>query len=207
MLKLRKILLYDYLYILLFIIVLIISIIRINIKPKLYYNNTNKIIGIITNIVHKDNKYTITIKGKEKVIGTYYSYDDIDLSVGDKIEVVGEIYKPTSNTNKNTFNYKKYLNNKNIYHLINITNMNIIKSTNNPIYIIKNTIMNRISNNPYLNTFILGDKSYLSNEAKYSYQENGLSHLFAISGMHISLLSTILLKILKLFHINEYKSF
>ena len=72
MLKLRKLLLCDYLYIFLLIIVILISIIRLNIKPKLYYNNTNKIIGIITNINQKDNKYTITIKGKEKVLGTYY---------------------------------------------------------------------------------------------------------------------------------------
>ena len=205
MLKLRKILLCDYIYIILLIIVVLVSIIRLNIKPKLYYDNTNIITGIITNIIQKDNKYSLTIKGKEKVLGTFYSNKIINLNIGDKVEIVGEIYKPNSNTNKNTFNYKKYLNNKNIYHLINIASINKIKSNRNILYKIKTIILKRINNNKYLSTFILGDKSYLSNEVKYSYQENGISHLFAISGMHITLLSSILLKILNKFHLDEYK--
>ena len=207
MLKLRKILLYDSLYIILLIIVILISIIRLNIKPKLYYNNTNKIIGIITNINKKDNKYTLTIKGKEKVLGAYYSNNDLNVSIGDKVEVIGEVYIPNSNTNINTFNYKKYLYNDNIYHLIKIKTLRKIQSNKNILYKIKRTLLKRINTNPYLNTFILGNKSYLSNESKYSYQENGLSHLFAISGMHITLLSTILVKILRLFHLDEKKTY
>ena len=205
MLKLRKILLYDYLYIILLILVILISIIRINIKPKLYYSNTNKIIGIITNINIKDNKYNLTIKGKEKVLGTYYSYKKIDISLGDKVEIIGDISLPNSNTNKNTFNYKQYLNNKNIYHIININNIKVLNKNKNPLYTIKSLLIKRINKNKYLSTFILGNKTYLSNKVKYSYQENGLSHLFAISGMHITLLSNILVKILKLFHLNEEK--
>ncbi len=207
MLKLRKILLCDYIYILLLIIVVLISIIRLNIKPKLYYDNTNIITGIITNIIQKDNKYSLTIKGKEKVLGTFYSNKNINLDIGDKVEVLGEVYKPNSNTNKNTFNYKKYLNNKNIYHLINISSINKIKSNRNILYKLKAIILKRTNNNKYLSTFILGDKSYLSNEVKYSYQENGISHLFAISGMHITLLSSILLKILNKLHLDEYKTY
>ena len=207
MLKLRKILLCDYIYIILLIIVVLISIIRLNIKPKLYYDNTNIITGIITNIIQKDNKYSLTIKGKEKVLGIFYSNKNINLNIGDKVEVIGEIYKPNSNTNINTFNYKKYLNNKNIYHLINISSINKIKSNRNILYKLKTIILKRINNNKYLSTFILGDKSYLSNEVKYSYQENGISHLFAISGMHITLLSSILLKLLNKIHLDEYKTY
>ena len=35
-------------------------------------------------------------------------------------------------------------------------------------------------------TFILGNKDYLDKDTISKYQTNGLSHLFALSGMHIN---------------------
>lgn len=58
-----------------------------------------------------------------------------------------------------------------------------------------------------MHLFILGDKSYLSNDIVFSFQEIGISHLFAISGMHITLLSSIILKILKKLKISENKRY
>ena len=57
--------------------------------------------------------------------------------------------------------------------------------------------MHYVNKNPYLFTFLLGDKSYINQDVLNSYQENGISHLFAISGMHITLLANLLEKILK----------
>ena len=49
---------------------------------------------------------------------------------------------------------------------------------------------------PYLNAFILGDTSYLSEDIKNSYLTNGISHLFSVSGMHVGFLSSIILFLL-----------
>ena len=63
MLKLRKILLCNYPYYLIFIIVIIISLIRLNIpKTTQYSNNSKQVIGIITSIKEKDKQVTLTIK-------------------------------------------------------------------------------------------------------------------------------------------------
>ena len=65
----------------------------------------------------------------------------------------------------------------------------------------------RLNHNKYLYTFIVGDKFYLSQEIKNTYQENGISHLFAISGMHITLLSNIIIKVLSILKVKENRRY
>ena len=207
MLRLRKILLCDSIYIGILLIVLIISIIRINIKPNLLYKEDSTITGIIQNIEYEEDYYKLTIKGKEKVLGSFYSKNKIDIHLGDKIKVSGIISEPTNPTLINTFNYKQYLNNKNIYHLINIDSIKVISKNRNIYYKVKEFVYKRLNHNKCLYTFIVGDKFYLSQEIKNSYQENGISHLFAISGMHITLLSNIIMKILSILKVKEHKKY
>ena len=61
-------------------------------------------------------------------------------------------------------------------------------------YKVKKSITDRINkiDNTYLNTFILGDNSKLEDNILSSYQVNGISHLFAVSGMHIGLIVLVL---------------
>ena len=190
MLKLRKILLYNYPYYLIFTIVIIISLIRLNI-PKIsqFDNNTKQVIGIITSIKEKDKQVTLTIKNKEKLLATYYiNKINTKYKLGDKIKVIGEFKEPKSQKTKNLFDYKKYLYRQNIFYTVKVEKIILIKKNSNPYYFIKQNIINHFNKNAYLNTFIIGDKSYIDSNIKKSYQENGISHLFAISGMHITLL-------------------
>ena len=125
MLKLRKILLYDYLYVIIFLLIIVISITRLLTPKKSNLNNKKTFTGIITKIEKTSKKTNIYIKDKETVIA--YTYKDINLNLGDKVYVTGEFIKPSSNTTKNIFNYKKYLERKNIFYLIKINNIKILK--------------------------------------------------------------------------------
>lgn len=207
LLKLRTILLCNYPYYILLLLVILISIPRLLIpKVSIYSFESTSVTGVIQSIVIKDNKIQLMIKNKEKVLVYYYLPKDISykkLELGDKIKVTGEFTKPQANTTKNLFNYKKYLYNKNIHYTVKATSLIILSKNKNIFYKIKQTVKNRTAMSPYLSAFILGDKSLLSKNVVTSYQENGISHLFAISGMHISLLSTLFLKIFKKLKVKE----
>lgn len=48
-----------------------------------------------------------------------------------------------------------------------------------------------------VSAMVLGDKSGLSDEVKQLYQENGIAHVLAISGLHISLIGASLFFVLR----------
>lgn len=192
----------QYKYILLLILIILISIFRTKDIDKSIYNiNDNKFYGIVETYKYKDTYITFTIKDKEKLKCNYYLKSDekININYGDKLYLTGNLKKPKNNTIPNTFNYKKYLNNNNIYYILEVDKINKQISSKNLIYIIKNKIQNRLNKydiKGYLNAFIIGNKNNIDAETYTNYSKNGIIHIFSISGMHISLMASIILNIL-----------
>lgn len=210
MLKLRTILLYNYPYYLLLIIVLLISVPRLIIPKVSNYSTANtEITGIVIDYDYSNTTLKITLHNKEKLIINYYLPENkkININVGDKIKVIGEFTEPTSNTTKYLFNYKKYLYNKDIFYIVNATSIKKISSTKNIYYKLKQILLNITSSSPYLKAFILGDTSQISQDVKRAYQEIGINHLLAIGGMQITILSQALLIFLKKIKVPETKRY
>ena len=196
--NLRILLLYK-IILLTLLVTLGITLYRIKINPKI---NIETITGQIMNKKILEDEIELEIKGKEKVIiKTKENYN-----LGDTLELKGKIELPNKNTIPNLFNYKNYLKSKNINITINPTSIKLLKQNKKIKYKIKENIINYIEKfktKEYLKTFILGDNSNLEKNILTSYQTNGISHLFAVSGMHLSLFSNILLLILKRINKNE----
>lgn len=187
-----------YIFKILTILSLIITIIYTKYYPfkSVFNNNDTEFIGIVEDYIIKDNQIKISLKSKERIIVTYKYTGKVfnNLSYGDKIKVTGVLKEPSTNNIFNNFNYKKYLYNKKIYYIIEASKIDKIQNNNNHIYTIKNLLYTRINNlksSNYIKALLFGDNK-LDKEIKTSYQINGISHLFSVSGFHINFITSII---------------
>lgn len=187
-----------YIFKILTILTLIITIIYTKYYPfkSVFNNNDTEFIGIVEDYIIKDNQIKISLKSKERIIVTYKYTSKVfnNLSYGDKIKVTGVLKEPSTNNIFNNFNYKKYLYNKKIYYIIEASKIDKIQNNNNHIYTIKNLLYTRINSlksSSYIKALLFGDNK-LDKEIKTSYQINGISHLFSVSGFHINFITTII---------------
>lgn len=213
--KLKIILQYNWLFYLLFLVSIGYSILYIIIpKTSVYSIDDKEFNCIITDIYVDGNYLNLKLNGKEKLQASYYfdTYSEkeqflSEYELGDSIYIEGTLKVPNNNTNPNLFNYKKYLYSNNIYYLLEIDNYHKIKDNDSTLYKLKNMIANRINkidaSSSYLMALILGDDRYISKDMVNIYQDIGISHLFAISGSHITIFAGILLFILKKIRLGE----
>lgn len=187
-----------YIFKILTILILIITIIYTKYYPfkSVFNTNDTEFIGIVEDYIIKDNQIKISLKSKERIIVTYKYTGKVfnNLSYGDKIKVTGVLKEPSTNNIFNNFNYKKYLYNKKIYYIIEASKIDKTQNNNNHIYTIKNLLYTRINSlksSNYIKALLFGDNK-LDKEIKTSYQINGISHLFSVSGFHINFITSII---------------
>lgn len=157
----------------------------------------------------EDNTYPV-----EEII--VYADDREEYLVGNKITVRGKIYKFSENTNPGGFNEHLYYKIQNIDYKVYSENIILTDSDYSKFHYLINYIKNR-----FINTFrqifgekeagimiamILGEKHLLEDEIKSLYQENGISHILAISGLHISMVGTAIYFFLRKLKLGLYVS-
>ena len=196
--RLKIILQSRYLFKILAALILLGDILYINLNnfTSKYSKDQNEFIGIVTKYELQENKLVLEIKSKEKLIVNYKFREKEfnNLSYGDKILVKGFLKEPTVTKIPNTFNYKKYLYNKQIYYIVDANSIDKLENNTKYLYTIKNELYTRVNNlksSDYIKTLLLGDNT-LNLGVNSSYRTNGISHLFSISGMHISLITGII---------------
>lgn len=213
-------------------LIFFISIININHKTQnnsltKLYGEKIKAVGIIKEVVSKEKEYEKYILhiNKAKYKGNTYTideklilaiYEETDIDLGDKVLTNIEIKEPNTNTNPKLFNYKLYLESKNIFATSSSKKANIeILSKSNLNYFeqlsikIKDEISSVLDksltkeNSSIIKSIILGDDSFLSEEYINSFRKLGLSHILAVSGLHIGIIFGFLIYVLDLLKVHR----
>lgn len=214
MIKLRTILLQSNIYRVTIVGVIIYALI-VTLLPKyesVYKGNEEDFLCSIDNYKIEEDKMKLELVCKEKLVGSYYFKNDEykffkeKVNIGSSVIVKGKLVSPKNNTVPYLFNYKKYLYNKRVYYTLKIDSIKILNENSNPFIKLKNRVIKHVNSykdSTYLYAFILGKTELISDEVLTSYRENGISHLFALSGLHVSIFSSILLFILKKLRFKE----
>ncbi len=174
-----------------------------------HQTTTNKIDGVVVSIEEKEYYQEIIVqKGIKKIL--VRNKTPMDITIGMKIEVEGINKKIDQNHLPYGFNYQTYLSHNGIIKIIEATDINI-KGKTFRLSILRTYVQKyfqkHFSNESLilLNGLILGDTSGFSDELNSAIQKNGIVHLFAISGLHVSLFVSFLGFILSFFHLKEEK--
>ena len=192
-------------YIIIVLLSIIYALIYVNNKVIVYEDiDKNEMTFKIVNLYVLDDiayiegngvsyKYYVKSEEEKEVFNNKYE-------LGDVVKVIGENSIPKNNTLPNMFNYKKYLLSKNIYYVFKVDNMELVSKNNNIFYKFKNYVRKRIEvsdKDGYLNALILGNSKYIDKSVMENYRINNITHLFALSGMHVSTFAYVIEKILK----------
>lgn len=162
-------------------------------NKNIYHETKKEVRGVITYIKRDNDKIIFDIKGNGKYRIT--TYNDFDYELGDKVLVSGVFKAPNDNTVFNLFNYRKYLLSKGIKEISNNFKIKLISKNKSVLYTLKNTMLKHIEKyktKNYLKAFVMGDTSGFEKDIKESYSNIGISHLLAISGMHVGVFLMIL---------------
>ena len=165
-------------------------------KESIYNPKQTFFTGEIIKIKKTDYGYSLILKNKENLV---VYLDEYLYNLGDQVKIEGTLEIPSNNTIPNNFNYKKYLNNQQIYYILKAKKITLLKENTNIFIKLKQVILtylNKFKSKNYLQAFILGDTSSLNNIYD-SYQKNGISHLLSIGSTHITLLNYLIIIFLK----------
>ncbi len=161
-----------------------------------YSVGTKEVNGVIKKIRINGNQIQFYI---DDLLINYFCDEQQELEkyqIGDWVKIRGTFSVPKGEDNFYLFDYRNYLLSQKIHYVVSADTIEKISTKISYQYRIKRQMIKIIGNKKitaYLNTFVLGNSSMIDDDVMKSYQSNGISHLFSVSGMHVSFLTNILL--------------
>lgn len=168
------------------------------------YENVKLVGTICSQIKETDYKYIVNVKLDKNIKVILQIKKDEDelkkLVYGNKIIFTGKYEIPTDRRNYKGFSYKEYLRTKGIYGIVQVEGkIKVIKQKNINLFQLEiNNLSLKIKQNlekilskqtiGLAKGILLGDSSELEEDVKENFRDCNLSHMLAVSGMHVSYL-------------------
>jgi competence protein ComEC len=164
---------------------------------------TGKVISISKNSTGKKrldlNIYSTKISGfvSSDIYKSRILWDtDIAVELGDKIEITGTIIPISEARNPTSFSYKEFLANRDINTQVRVDSVLSISNEISPFswISIRRKALKLVDQNfdsetaPIAKALLLGYKNELEGETKKAFARSGLSHIMAVSGLHVGLI-------------------
>ncbi len=162
----------------------------------------------------KSNPYTArATTGKTRIV---LKYPTKEFEYGDRIETYGRFYEPNFPRNPGSFDYQEWLKRRDISREMNIwepSNIRIIgKDLGNPFVsgialpmkrAIRRTIDEHLSwiQGAFLKGIVIGERGLLPDKIREYFQNTGVVHILAVSGLHVGIIAFITFIILSVFRV------
>lgn len=144
------------------------------------------------------------------VLLNVYSEDYKRINVGDFVKCRGKFEIPKTARNPRCFNYKKFLNSKQILLVGSSRHVKVLDKSSNIRFIIyrytehvRDVIFNDAESNNndvigLIKGIVLGDKTGINEEVYNSFRSFGTAHVLAVSGLHVGILLTLYRRIYRI---------
>ncbi|MDF2821472.1 MAG: putative rane protein [Clostridiales bacterium] len=177
--------------------------------------------GLVESKNSKNCKVSVVVRTISIDIGTLeelkptkvlvYLPEGVDVDIGAYILAKGELVKLQEPTNDGQFNEVIYYKAKGIWYKLYADECNVLLvkdiNTKKSLMSIRDNIAQKFDEmydqekSGIIKGILLGDKNQISEEIKDLYKENGIAHLLAISGLHVSIIGYSLYKLLLRFRV------
>ena len=122
---------------------------------------------------------------------------DVAIQIGDSLSFQGVIAQPPKAPNPGVFSYREYLSRQGVFGLSYPADFQIQQATKTSLLRrirlkFKDNLERHLVDPGLVQALVLGDRDGLGTARKELWRELGISHLLAISGMHVGLLALVL---------------
>ncbi len=191
------------------LVIFLVSIIVVNFRNRNVQSSYVSLEGKITqDFIGNENKFIFS----DGYLNNYLIYSQEKPEIGDKVRIKGEVQLPSKKMNPYDFNYKNYLKARGIDYIVYCDSMKYMGKSyfdkvraNFREHVERATSYLQKNNQRIVMSILLANTDYMEEMTRNGFREAGLSHVLAVSGLHIGIILYVVDMLLKFARVSKIK--